>query len=96
MAEGLRKKSSPLVSRIAGSIAKVLPYPNLFSYLGLALGIFAALILALRLYTLGGIVLLLSGAMDVLLLGPQTRFQLVELSLIRTLIGLLRCSFILE
>jgi len=66
MAEGLRKKSSPLVSRIAGSIAKVLPYPNLFSYLGLALGIFAALILALRLYTLGGIVLLLSGAMDVL------------------------------
>ncbi len=66
MAEGLRHRTAPFVSRVAGAIARVLPYPNLFSFIGLALGILAAFIFALRLYTLGGIVLLLSGAMDVL------------------------------
>lgn len=66
MAEGIRHRTAPFVNRVAGAIARVLPYPNLFSFIGLALGILAATIFALRLYTLGGIVLLLSGAMDVL------------------------------
>ncbi|MCL4343338.1 MAG: CDP-alcohol phosphatidyltransferase family protein [Nitrososphaerota archaeon] len=66
MAEGLRHRTAPFVNRIAAAIARVLPYPNLFSFIGLVFGILAAFVLALRFYTLGGIVLLLSGAMDVL------------------------------
>ncbi|MEM3631995.1 MAG: CDP-alcohol phosphatidyltransferase family protein, partial [Conexivisphaerales archaeon] len=56
----------PVVNRVAGAIARVLPYPNLFSFIGLMFGILAAFILSFRFYTLGGFVLLLSGAMDVL------------------------------
>ena len=66
MAEGLRHRTAPFVNRIAAAIARFLPYPNLFSFIGLVFGILAAFVLALRFYTLGGIVLLLSGAMDVL------------------------------
>ncbi len=66
MAEWIRHRTSPFVNRIARAIASVLPYPNLFSAIGLVLGFVAATFLALRLYDLGGIVLLISGAMDVL------------------------------
>ena len=66
MAEWIRHRTSPIVNRVARAIARVLPYPNLFSVIGLLLGFLASGFLALKLYSLGGVVLLISGAMDML------------------------------
>lgn len=64
MPEGLRGAVEPYIERAASAIASVLPYPNLFTFLGLVFGAVAGYALSLRLYQAGALLILISGAFD--------------------------------
>ncbi len=62
--EGLRDRVEPYIERAASSISRLLPYPNLFTLSGLVFGALSGYVLMLRLYQLGALLLLISGAFD--------------------------------
>lgn len=64
MPEGLRGAVEPYIERAAAGIARALPYPNAFTLLGLVAGGAAGYALSFRIYWLGALLLLVSGAFD--------------------------------
>ena len=64
MPEGVREKFSPYFQSLGNQIAKVAPWPNLFTFLGLAFALVSAYFLYMGEFIPGGLMIILSGFMD--------------------------------
>jgi len=72
MPEGVRERLSPYFQSLGNQIAKVAPWPNLFTFLGLIFALISAYLLSRGEFVTGGLMILLSGLMDAID-GPVAR-----------------------